>query len=312
MDGPDRPSDRYDTPNEAATELIEELLARFVGAFGAVRDTVLDPDMTQKVDRMSRENLNEFGYDPFGYSPEYVKKVLPFLAVIYRHYFRARVYGIENVPAEGRAMLVSNHSGQLPFDGAMIGASMVLDADPPRMVRAMVERWVPTLPFASVFMARCGQVVGTPENCRELLADDNCILVFPEGANGISKTFDKRYQLQRFGNGFMRLALETDTPIVPVAVVGAEEQAPSLYNWKALAKMLGAPAVPITPLLPILGPLSVLPLPVRYHILYGEPIRFEGSANDDDGEVGRRVKTVKRAVSELIEKGLATRDGVFR
>ncbi len=237
----ERPPDRYDSPvDDAATQLVEELLARFVDAYGAVRDTVLDPELADKVDRVSRDNLSALGYDPFGYSPEYVKRVLPFVAVIYRHYFRTRVYGIENVPSSGRVMLISNHSGQLPFDGAMIGTSMLLDASPPRMVRAMVERWVPTLPFASVFMARCGQVVGTPENCRELLNDDNCILVFPEGANGISKTFDKRYQLQRFGFGLMRLALETGTPIVPVAVVGAEEQAPSLYNWKAAARRCDA------------------------------------------------------------------------
>ena len=179
------------------------------------------------------------------------------------------------------------------------------------MMRAMVERWVPTLPFASVFMARCGQVVGTPENCRALLEDDECILVFPEGAAGVSKTWDKRYQLQRFGYGFMRLALETQTPIIPVAVVGAEEQAMNLYNWKAAAKLLGAPAFPITPLTPFIGPLGTLPLPVRYHILFGEPIHVAGNANDEDGRVGRHVKRIKNAIRDLIEEGLKLREGVF-
>ena len=291
---------------------MEVLLARFVETLGSMRETVGESTMAARVDRISRANLNEFGYDRFGYSPEYVKRVLPLVASIYRHYFRARVYGIDNVPADGRVMLIANHSGQLPFDGAMIGTSLIMDAEPPRMVRAMVERWVPTLPFASVFMSRCGQVVGTPENCRTLLRDEECILVFPEGANGISKTFDKRYQLQRFGYGFMRLALETNTPIVPVAVVGAEEQAPSLYNWKAMARLLGAPAVPITPLFPLLGPLSVLPLPVRYHILFGPPMTFQGNSNDDDGVIGRKVKRVKQAIGDLLEEGLARRTGVFR
>ncbi len=176
----------------------------------------------------------------------------------------------------------------------------------------MVERWVPTLPYASVFMARCGQVVGTPENCKELLSAEECILVFPEGANGISKTFDKRYQLQRFGFGFMRIAIASNTPIVPVAVVGAEEQAPSLYNWKWAARKMGSPAVPITPLLPLLGPLSVLPLPVRYHLRFGEPMHFDGDPNDDDGVIGRKVKRVKHAINEQIEAGLAERAGIFR
>ncbi|MFT7623211.1 MAG: 1-acyl-sn-glycerol-3-phosphate acyltransferase [Myxococcota bacterium] len=291
---------------------IDQLLPRFVEAVGSFRDTVLDPGLSECIDRVSQANLNDLGFDRFGYSPEYVKKALPAVAAIYRHYFRVKPYDLDNVPNGGRVMLVANHSGQLPFDGAMLGASLLLDKDPPRMARAMVERWVPTLPFASVFMARCGQVVGTPENCKELLAAEECILVFPEGSGGISKTFDKRYQLQRFGYGFMRLAIETGTPIIPVGVVGAEEQAPSLFNWEWAARRLGAPAVPITPLFPLLGPFSVLPLPVRYHVLFGEPMVFDGDPNDDEGVIGRKVKRVKRGITDLLERGLAERTGVFR
>ena len=281
-------------------------------SLGGVRQAVTDPELLARVDRLSRHNLNEFGYDAFGYSPELVKTIVPWVAFLYRVYFRAQTYGIDNVPSAGPVLLVGNHSGQLPFDGAMIGASLLFDAPTPRMTRAMVERWVPTLPFASVFMARCGQVVGSPDNCRTLLRSGECVLVFPEGAGGVSKTWDKAYRLQRFGYGFMRLALETGTPIVPVGVVGAEEQAPSLHNWRSLAKALGTPSVPITPLLPLLGPLSVLPMPVRYHLLFGPPMRFEGNANDDDGTIGRKVKRVKTAIGDLIEEGLARRPGVFR
>jgi 1-acyl-sn-glycerol-3-phosphate acyltransferase len=144
------------------------------------------------------------------------------------------------------------------------------------------------------------------------LDQDELLLVFPEGAKGISKTYDKRYQLQRFGHGFMRLALEKNTPIVPVAVIGAEEQAPSLYNWKWLAKQMGAPALPITPFFPWLGPLGLLPLPVRYHLHFGEPIHFEGDANDDEGTIGRMVKQVKNRIRDLIHTGLKTRTSVFR
>jgi len=155
-------------------------------------------------------------------------------------------------------------------------------------------------------MARCGQVVGTPDNCRQLLRDEEAILVFPEGSAGISKEWKKRYQLQRFGYGFMRLAIETNTPIIPVAVVGAEEQTVNLRNWESLAKLLNTPAVPITPtLLPV-------PLPTRYHILYGDPMHFEGDANADEGRIGRRVKRVKASIEALIERGLDERSGVFR
>ena len=145
----------------------------------------------------------------------------------------SRCTGSSSVPAEGRVLLVSNHSGQLPFDGAMIEIAFLIDRDPPRAVRALMDTWVPTLPFVSTFMARCGQVVGTPENCRRLLAADEALLVFPEGTRGLNKLFRERYKLQRFGHGFMRLALESGAPVVPVAVVGAEEQAPGLLRPEA-------------------------------------------------------------------------------
>jgi murein DD-endopeptidase MepM/ murein hydrolase activator NlpD len=132
----------------------------------------------------------------------------------------------------------------------------------------MVEKWMPTLPFVSVFFARLGQVVGTPENCRKLLSSGEAILVLPEGVRGLNKLWRERYQLADFGLGFMRLALETDTPIVPLAVVGAEEQAPALLNLKPVARLLHMPAMPITPtLLPF-------PLPTRYHLRFGEPLHF--------------------------------------
>jgi 1-acyl-sn-glycerol-3-phosphate acyltransferase len=295
-----------------ASRLVEKAFSGGVGAVSSVLSTLRDTDLDACIDAVSRDNLNAYGYDKFGYSPDYVKGVMPALAFMHRHYFRVKSYGIENVPSTGRALLVSNHSGQLPFDGAMIGASMLLDAKPPRMVRAMVERWVPTLPFASVFMARCGQVVGSPENCRSLLADEECILVFPEGAGGISKTYDKRYELQRFGSGFMRLAIEMNAPIIPIGVVGAEEQAPALWNWEAGAKVLGAPALPITPLTPFLGPAGALPMPVRYHIHFGKPIHVTGSTNEDDGSIGRRIKRVKNEIRGLLDTGLKQRDGIFR
>ena len=212
---------------------------------------------------------------------------------------------MDRVPSEGRVVLVSNHSGQLPFDAAMLAVALLLEMDPPRVVRALVEKWVPTLPFVSTFMARCGQIVGTPENCRRLLAADEAILVFPEGVRGLNKPFRQRYQLRKFGPGFMRLALESGAPIVPVGVVGAEEQAPALLDLKPLARLLAFPAFPITPtLLPF-------PLPSRYHIHFGEPLRFAGSPDEDDAELERKVEEVQASVAALLERGLAEREHVF-
>ncbi|HEY6099214.1 MAG TPA: lysophospholipid acyltransferase family protein, partial [Anaeromyxobacter sp.] len=226
---------------------------------------------------------NEYGVDPYGLDVDFVVAAIAPLLWLYRKYFRVVLDGVENVPPEGRCVIVANHSGQLPFDAAMIEVALLIDKDPPRIARAMVEKWVPTLPFVSTFMARCGQIVGTPENCRRLLAADEALLVFPEGVRGLNKPFSKRYQLQKFGVGFMRLALESQAPVIPCAVVGAEEQAPALFDFKLLARLLGFPAFPITPtVLPF-------PLPARYHIRFGDPLRFTGSPDDDDAELERKA-----------------------
>lgn len=247
---------------------------------------------------------NEYGVDPFGFNLDYaLSAIAPFLW-LYRHYHRVQTFGLSNVP-KGRVLLVSNHSGQLPMDGAMIGVAMLMEADPPRAIRSMVEKWMPTLPYISTFMSRVGQIVGTPENCRRLLNEDEAILVFPEGARGLSKLWPQRYKLQEFGLGFMRLALETNTPIVPVAVVGAEEQAPAFFNVKPVAKLLGFPAFPITPtLLP-------LPLPSRYRIYFGEPLRFTGRADDEDAELDKKVHTVKAAIQSMLDQGLKERESAY-
>jgi len=259
-------------------------------------------DMVARVDRLSRENLNEYGYDPFGYSPDYVRRTVPFVLPFYTHYFRTEVHGIEKVP-DKRVLLVANHSGQIPVDGLVMGASMLVDAPEPRMMRSMVEKFVPTLPFVSYFLARTGQVVGTPDNCVRLLEREECIAVFPEGVRGISKTFSNRYKLAEFGHGFMRLALATRSPIVPVAVIGGEEQAPSFHNSRTMARLLGAPSFPITP--------TLFPLPVKYRLHFGEPMDFKGHSDEEDRKVELKVKTVRSALQALIHRGLRQRGHVF-
>ena len=135
---------------------------------------------------------------------------------------------------------------------------------------------------------------------------------FPEGVRGISKTYDKAYQLQEFGLGFMRLALETNTPIVPVGVVGAEEQMPALFNLEKLGALFGAPAFPITPTWPLLGPVGALPLPVKYRLYFGKPMTFEGQPDDEDRIVRAQVQEVKDAIDALLKQGLSERQGIFR
>ncbi len=265
----------------------------------------LDADVLARIEQLKAE-LGGRETDDFGFDPEQLKPVLHVLEFFYRTWFRVEAHGTQGLP-QGRVLFVGNHSGQIPIDGMMIGASLFMEADPPRAARAMVERWVPTLPFISVFFSRLGQVLGTPENCRTLLEQDSAVLVFPEGVRGINKTYDKAYQLQEFGHGFMRLALETNTPIVPVGVVGAEEQYPAIANIEPIAKLLGIPAVPLVPNL-LTG---MLPFPVKYRIYFGRPMHFEGDPDDDDLAIGARVGQVRDAIASLLARGVEERGGVF-
>jgi 1-acyl-sn-glycerol-3-phosphate acyltransferase len=260
------------------------------------------PGVQERLQSMT-SGTNEFGIDPFGLDRDYLLSGAAPFVFLYKSYFRTETHGIERLP-EGRVLIIANHGGQLPFDGAMIAAACLVEGDPPRAVRTMVDQWVPTLPFVSTFMSRCGPVVGTPENCRRLLVAGETILVFPEGMRGATKLYQQRYQLQEFGQGFMRLALETDSPIVPVAVVGSEEQAPAIADLKPLAKLLGLPSLPLTPQgLP-------WPLPVKYRLYFGEPMRFTGHP-DDDEELERKVKVVRSRLQSTLQEKLRERAHVF-
>ncbi len=268
-------------------------------------DSRLSADFRAKLKALPTRQ-NEYGYDPFGFHRDDAKVAALVTQFLYRHYFRVEAHGVERVPAK-RVLLISNHSGQLPFDAVGIGGAMLFDHDPPRIVRAMIERYVQTVPFASYLFARWGQITGTPENCRRLLEDEEAILVFPEGARGISKPFTKRYQLQEFGLGFMRLALEARVPVVPIAVVGAEEQAPAV-NLKPLARLLGAPAFPIMPLPPFF---PILPYPVKYRIYFGEPLYFDGDPDDEDEVLEEKVRHVRNEIQSMLRVGLKERKHIF-
>jgi 1-acyl-sn-glycerol-3-phosphate acyltransferase len=255
--------------------------------------------------------LNEFGYDDFGLSPDWIRSTILPSALLYKYYFRVETHGIENVPA-GRVLLVANHAGQLPFDAAMLNMATLLEAEPPRIARSMAEYWVPSLPWVNVAATRGGSMVGTPENCVAMLEAEACVAVFPEGVRGMNKLYRDRYKLMRFGLGFMRLALQTATPIVPVGIVGSEEQNPGLANLEGVARALGMPAFPITPGFPLLGPLGMLPLPVKYRMHFGEPMNFDGAPSDEDVVVEAKVEQVKRAIEALLDRGRAQREGIFR
>jgi 1-acyl-sn-glycerol-3-phosphate acyltransferase len=262
-----------------------------------------DPDIETRIAALS-EGLNEYGYDKWGYSPALVRRSMTMLSWLYRHYWRVECHDIDRVPA-GRGLLIGNHSSQLAYDGLMVATALFLDANPPRAVKSMIEKFFQHQPFVNVFMARTGQLTGLPQNAARLLDEDNLVMVFPEGARGGGKTYWKRYQLQRFGQGFMRLALQTKSPIIPFGFIGGEETCPSLVDAKPLAKLLGFPYAPITPtLLP-------LPLPAKCAVYFGEPMHFEGTGHEEDEEILEKVEEVRDAVKALIARGLSERKGVF-
>lgn len=253
--------------------------------------------------------------DDFGYDPAYEKKFTKLLDFLHRRYFRVRVQGIEHLPGTGRGIVVANHSGTFPFDGLVLRTAIARSQREQRALRWLTEDFVHYLPFAGVFFNRMGAVRACQENAERLLKQDELIAVFPEGVKGISKLYERRYALERFGRGgFVRLALRTGAPLIPCAIIGAEESNPMLHRLDYLPRLFGLPYLPITPTFPWLGPLGLVPAPTRWTILFGEPFNLDGygpEAADDHVLVGRLSDGVQRSIEELIRQGLKARKSVW-
>lgn len=256
----------------------------------------LSNEVSSRVDRLEIA-FNRDGYDKFGTSKKHLKVFFTMLGWFYRSYFRVKASGVEHIPKRGRAMLVGNHSGGYAVDGAMVLASTLLEMDPPRLAHGMAEKFLNALPIASLVTSRVGQLTGLPEHAVQLLQDERLLMVFPEGARGTAKLYKERYSLVGFGQGFVRLALQTNTPIVPLAFIGGGDVLPTVANLYKLGRMVGVPYLPLTPyLLP-------LPLPRPCEILYGEPMHLVGTGNEDDEHIEKLVAQVKDRVHALMDEG---------
>lgn len=256
-------------------------------------DLVTDPEVAARVERLEIK-FNRHGFDHFGVSKKELTRWLSLLSWLYKRYFQVTVENIDAVPKHGRVMLVGNHSGGVALDGAMVLASMLLEMEPPRLAHAMAEKFLSALPFAAEWASRCGALTGLPEQAARLLNDDRMLLVFPEGARGTAKLYWERNSLVEFGSGFIRLALQTGTPIVPFAFIGGGDAIPTVMNLYRIGKLLGAPYIPITPwLLPI-------PRRVPLRIVYSEPMHLEGSAGDEDAVIEGHVEAVKQRIATLL------------
>lgn len=265
-----------------------------------LKDKLVSKELDSQLKKIQKP-VGTLGYDPWGFNAETNRVVLSLYTNVYNKYFRVQTDGIENIPAKGPVLIVSNHSGQLPIDGTLIAYAIATRETSPRMPRAMIERFFPTIPFLGNLLNGIGAVLGDPVNCAKMLTNNEAVIVFPEGIRGSGKLYKDRYQLQRFGNGFMHLAMQHNATIIPVGVVGCEETIPAIANIKPLAKMLGVPYVPIA--LPFV-------LPAKVSLNFGKPMKFdEGEAVEE--EITRRVEQVKSVISDLIDKGLSERKRLF-
>lgn len=293
---------------EVASDLLD--INTWKGAWFIASQTVQFQTETVK-----RRLHGEYETDEWGYDPEVMEAVLPFFEFLYRKYWRVTTTGLEQLPAHGRALLVVNHSGQLPFDGAMLGTAFKLEHPSARLVRAMFATWFPTLPFLSDVLVKCGQVLATEDNGTRLLQQDELVAVFPEGYKGVSKLYKERYQLARFGRGgFIRMALKSQAPILPVAVVGAEETYISFTKSELMAKLTGFPFFPISLTFPWLGPLGFIPLPTKWYIDIGAPIpmdQYGPQAEQNLILVSQLTDQVRGVVQQMINDRLAQRQSVF-
>jgi 1-acyl-sn-glycerol-3-phosphate acyltransferase len=253
--------------------------------------------------------------DDFGFDPQWTESFLSVFMVMYRDYWRVETTGVENVPATGRALLVSNHAGVLPWDGTMIKTAVFAEHSHPRHVRALVASLFMGMPMLSWFLRRTGQTVGHPEDTRRLLERDELVLVFPEGVRGTGKSFNDRYQLRRFGRGgFVATAIRSGAPIIPVSVVGSEEIYPMVGDLAPVARLFGLPYFPITPFWPWLGPLGMIPLPSKWRIQFHAPIHVEEhppEAANDNNLVMALSDQVRDTIQQGIYDNLKLRRGVF-
>ncbi|MFI5281582.1 MAG: lysophospholipid acyltransferase family protein [Candidatus Dormibacterales bacterium] len=257
----------------------------------------------------------DYAVDDFGFDPQWTESFLSVFSILYRDYWRVETTGVEHVPAAGRAMLVANHAGVLPWDATMIKTAVFAEHSQPRHVRALVASLFMGMPALSWFLRRTGQTIGHPDDTRRLLDNDELVLVFPEGVRGTGKTFADRYRLRRFGRGgFVATAIRAGAPIIPISVVGSEEIYPMVADLAPLARFLGLPYFPITPFWPWFGPLGAIPLPSKWRIQFHAPIHVERNppaSADDQNLVMAISDEVRDTIQQGIYDNLKLRRGVF-
>jgi 1-acyl-sn-glycerol-3-phosphate acyltransferase len=253
--------------------------------------------------------------DEFGADRRFAETLEPLLDFLYAVWWRVEAAGTEHVPAEGPGLIVANHSGVLPYDGLMIQLAVRHEHPARRVVRLLALDMFALLPILAPMLSKSGSVRANPENAERLLGRGELLGVFPEGVKGVGKHFRERYKLARFGRGgFVRIALRTGAPIIPCAVVGAEEIHPVVAKADWVGRPIGLPYFPITPTFPWLGPLGVVPLPTKWSIDFGDPIDLgdHGPADADDPILVNRIsEEVRSTIQRMVDGRLARRRSIW-
>jgi 1-acyl-sn-glycerol-3-phosphate acyltransferase len=310
----DRPAsttrDRRPSAGIGPGEWLAALQAGAVQVFG----DDWEPRLAEFLAFLRRRLTGEYAVDQFGFDREVAERLLlASLRPLAEKWFRIEVRGADNLPADGGALVVSNHSGTLPWDALMTTFSVHEETG--RFLRPLGADLVFRMPFVSTMARKGGATLACNEDAERMLAGGELVGVWPEGFKGIGKPFTERYKLQRFGRGgFVAAALRTRVPIVPLSVVGAEEIYPLLGNVSPLARLLGVPYVPVTPLFPWLGPLGMVPLPSKWLMEFGEPIRtdeYDDGAADDPMLVFNVTDQVRETIQQSLYGLLVQRRSVW-
>jgi 1-acyl-sn-glycerol-3-phosphate acyltransferase len=266
----------------------------------------ITPEDDQKITEIFAElHLRYKDYkDPWGFNLQLCENTLRKLMPLYRSYFKVRVFGQENVE-DKPYLVVGNHTGQIPLDGMLVTVAFAFDVSPPRILRAMVERFLAQMPFLGDLTAQTGSILGDRVNCEYLIDHGESILVFPEGVKGISKNTPDYYKLRPFSQGFYRIALQKKTPILPICVIGAEEMYPLVFHAKKLAALLKIPSLPLSA--------NLIPLPSPIDIYIGKeiPIPQHMGLESTDKEIKENVYHIENTIKRMIVHGLKNRRPFF-
>ncbi|MGC0365465.1 1-acyl-sn-glycerol-3-phosphate acyltransferase [Rhodococcus sp. 27YEA15] len=280
-----------------------------------VRSVIVD-HIASTAEFFRRRVGGDYTVDEFGFDPHFADNVvMPILRPLFNSWFRVEVGGIENIPLTGGALVVANHAGVIPIDGLMASVA-VRDHHPAhRPLRMLAADMVFELPVVGGLARKAGHTLACNPDAERLLASGEVAAVFPEGFKGVGKPFSERYKLQRFGRGgFVSAAMRTGVPIIPCSIVGSEEIYPKIGDLTTLARMMGLPYFPITPLFPHFGPLGLVPLPSKWHIEFGTPIvtdTYEGTAAEDPMVLFEVTDHVRETIQQTLYRLLARRRNVF-